>query len=784
MIDYARDLNPAQYKAATTLEGPVLVIAGAGSGKTRTIVHRLAWLVERGWPAHSMLLLTFTRKAAHEMLQRASLLLGQHLTGVQGGTFHGFAFSVLRQTPPSWAPHGLCVMDAADSAAAIQQCREELGIGKGDRSFPKVQTVIGLLSKARNKELDIDAVLRREAQHLLPHAADLFRLGEAYVAYRRQHGLLDYDDLLFELERLFVERPDVLARQSGRFRQILVDEYQDTNKVQARLVRLLARGAPGGEGGGNVMAVGDDAQSIYAFRGATVQNILTFPDMFPGTRIVRLEENYRSVQPVLDVANALLANAPEGYRKSLFSHRMPDDNEPPVRLYRPLSDLTQAKIAAARVEELLHSRPADEIAVLFRAGYQSYHLEVELNKRGVAFRKYGGLRYTEAAHVKDVLAFARLVVNPLDLPSFERVAALTRGIGPKTARKLYDAAVRGDEAAFAKASAKYQDFAADMALIGKLRAGIGPAPGSAGPDGAPARVINAILENYRPRMDVLFPDDWPRRWQGLEELGAMAATYDDTALFIADLSLESPDADDDGERTVTLSTVHSAKGLEWSAVLLLDLVEDRFPSRHALARPDDFEEERRLMYVACTRAKDSLDLFVPAALFSRAGGGLEPATPSPFIRELPDFGEARLLELREMYGGVLARASGPPRFAPLRPDFGLGPGDEDDGDDADDDQRDEDERREASAGQGEAGIPRPAPAFPVPSRPAPAWPEPARPEPALAVRAPERAAELGFCRHKIFGRGKIVEALPPDKYRVNFPGMGLKVILAAYLTLE
>ena len=351
MIDIST-LNPAQLEAVTAPDGPVLVIAGAGSGKTRTIVHRLAWLAEQGVPASDMLLLTFTRKASREMLLRATDLLGYSIGGVHGGTFHSFAFSVLRQYRPAWAEGPVTVMDSADSASAIQQCKERLKVGKGDRSFPKTQTIIGLLSKARNKEISIGDVLQRDAQHLLPHADALESIGEAYRGYRRQHGLLDYDDLLFELEDLLKGDPEtgregLAGRFRERYRYIMVDEYQDTNRVQARLVRLLAGEA------GNVMAVGDDAQSIYAFRGADVRNILDFPKLFPGTRVIRLEENYRSTQPVLDVANAVLAPASEGFRKNLFTTRENTPKTPRVRLVRPMSDLTQANVVAARVEELL-----------------------------------------------------------------------------------------------------------------------------------------------------------------------------------------------------------------------------------------------------------------------------------------------------------------------------------------------------------------------------------------------------------------------------------------------
>ena len=740
MIDIST-LNPAQLEAVTAPDGPVLVIAGAGSGKTRTIVHRLAWLAEQGVPASDMLLLTFTRKASREMLLRATDLLGYSIGGVHGGTFHSFACSVLRQYRPAWAEGPVTVMDSADSASAIQQCKERLKVGKGDRSFPKTQTIIGLLSKARNKEISIGDVLQRDAQHLLPHADALESIGEAYRGYRRQHGLLDYDDLLFELEDLLKGDPEagregLAERFRERYRYIMVDEYQDTNRVQARLVRLLAGEA------GNVMAVGDDAQSIYAFRGADVRNILDFPKLFPGTRVIRLEENYRSTQPVLDVANAVLAPASEGFRKNLFTTKENTPKTPRVRLVRPMSDLTQANVVAARVEELLDRYQAKEIAVLFRAGYQSYHLEVALSKRGIKFRKYGGLRYAEAVHVKDVVAFVRLAINPLDMPSFERVAGLSKGVGTKTAEKIYHVAAQGDFDALRKACTKYPDLWSDMLLLDKLREH----------NLTPAALIEMVIEHYTPRLQAIFPDDWPRRQQGLSELAHIASAYTDLEQFVADLSLETPedDADEfDEAGRVVLSTIHSSKGLEWDAVILLDLVEDRFPSRHALVRPEDFEEERRLMYVACTRAREDLELFVPATLYSRQNGGNEPATPSPFVRELPF---SALEEWQEGYTGRISKRStsfaGDPAFS--RPSL---------------------------------DIPREL-ANPNAGRVKGVFPPPVIPEAKGDRAASKGGAGCGYCRHKVFGRGKIVEQLPPDKCRVNFPGFGLKVILSAFLTLE
>lgn len=758
MIDYARELNPAQLEAATTLDGPVLVIAGAGSGKTRTIVYRLARLVETGVSPASILLLTFTRKAAREMLERAHMLLGQRgmgnladgkggLSAVQGGTFHAYAYSVLRLFRPEGFDRAATVMDSSDALSALLHCKEQLAVGKGDHSFPKTQTIQSHISKSRNREQDLADILGREAHHLLPHADDMLRIAAAYTEFKRSQALLDYDDLLFELEKLLRTRPEALSFCRSRNRYIMVDEYQDTNMVQARLTALLAgaeAGAEGSEpGSGNILAVGDDAQSIYAFRGANVRNILHFPDLFTGTKLIRLEENYRSTQPVLDLTNAILEKAPEHFEKHLFT-RIEGGEKPQV--IRPHSDISQASLAAARIAELMRSYPARDIAVLFRAGYQSYHLEVQLNKMGIRFRKYGGIRYTEAAHVKDAVSYVRLVQNPLDFTAFQRMADLSKGIGKKTCLKLYQAVLAGDPKALAKATDRFPSFAADLTLLDSLR--------QRRP--SPASLLGEVLQHYAPRLEERYPDDYPRRMQGLEQLVQIAAAYTDLDLFIADLSLDDPMEEEEERDGLTLSTIHSAKGLEWQAVLLLDLVKERFPSRHAMTRAEDFEEERRLMYVACTRAKRHLSLFAPATLYDRGSGGAIPAMPSPFIRELPS---GLYEEWQESFAGGLIR----------KPQGSLA----------------------------QAGAARSAPAFSH-TRPEPVrnqfgfadsqdWPQ-SSPGAAAETADPKSPStgptKLGYCSHRIFGRGKIVQELPPDKYRVHFPGMGLKVIMAAYLTLE
>ncbi|MDR2573850.1 MAG: ATP-dependent helicase [Desulfovibrio sp.] len=729
MLDYAKALNEAQYEAVTCGDGPVLVVSGAGSGKTRTIVYRLAWLAEHGIVPQSILLLTFTRKAAREMLHRAAALLEQSLSAAQGGTFHAFAYGALRAHPPAWLEgRPFTLMDGPDVNDALKHCKETLKLGKGDRSFPKTQTMAALLSKARNKEMPLAEVLEREAFHLLPHLDDLERLEAVYAAWRREKCLLDYDDLLFELEAL-LHSPATAAALRRRFTHILVDEYQDTNRVQARITRLLCDADDAGEQR-NVMAVGDEAQSIYAFRGAAVRNILDFPTLFPGTRIIRLEENYRSTKPVLDVANSLLANAAESFRKNLFTRQEGGDA---ARLVIPLSDMSEAGLVTRRIQELLEYCPPHEIAVLFRAGFHSYHLEMALHHAGIPFRKYGGLRYAEAAHVKDVIAYARLVVNALDMPAFVRVAALHSGVGPKTAQKLHLALSLRDEKAMLKAFARFSELLEDMHFIMTLKS----LPQN------PADILASILERYFPRLEALYPDDWPRRRQSLEEIIQMAAGYTALDVFVADLALESPDEDESDEKCITLSTVHSAKGLEWDAVLILDLVEDRFPSRHALARPDDFEEERRLMYVACTRARKYLDLYAPASIYSRAERGALYASQSPFLRELaPGLVEVWL----EGFGGILTRRAAP--------------------------------------GQTEAAPPR----GPILSKRA--SPAASRTTPPEAEALPERGDRPGAeavgrpCRHRIFGPGKIIKHMPPDKMQVHFPGFGIKIILSEYLGLE
>jgi DNA helicase-2/ATP-dependent DNA helicase PcrA len=711
-MDIETELNDAQREAVLTTEGPVLVIAGAGSGKTRTIVYRLAHLVRQGIDPAQILLLTFTRKAAQEMLNRAGTILGHPLTGTSGGTFHSFAYATLRRNAADLGfDNGFTLMDRSDCESVCKDVKDSLKLGKGDRSYPKKATLLDMITKSRNKELPIESIMEREAYHLTPYLDDLNAIAAGYAAFKRQHALVDYDDLLFLLDELLTRNEPLRNQLQARYRYIMVDEYQDTNLVQARIVQHLAGTR------GNVMAVGDDAQSIYAFRGANVANILDFPKNFEGTKIIRLEKNYRSVQPILDLTNEILQGAAIRFDKHLYSD-LKSDALPEV-VY-PLSDQTQARLVVDQILELGRKYSLHDVAVLFRAGYQSFPLEVALTRVGVDYQKFGGIRFHEAAHIKDVLAYLRLVVNPHDLMAWQRALEHVKGVGPKTVAKIYKAMHTNDAKYMATVTKKHEPLRELLNELDGLR-NMPPKPSA---------VLERVLAFYQPVLIDKYPDDYPKRQAGLEQLSQIAQNYVDMDQLLGDLSLDGdPDEEKRKENAVVLSTVHSAKGLEWSAVIVIDLVEDRFPSRKAMQRPEDLEEERRLMYVACTRAKQCLKLFVPSSVYNRQSGLSDPTLPSPFVLELS--------------GGV---------FTPLKESYSGGL-----------------EKR-----------------WPVDTKPVHRDTVPSRTatEPAADAPTPKAPpAKLGFCSHKIFGKGKIIACPEPNKYKVNFPGFGIKTIIGDYLEM-
>jgi DNA helicase-2/ATP-dependent DNA helicase PcrA len=613
-IKYAELLNAAQLEAVTHRDGPLLVVAGAGSGKTRTLIYRVARLIEGRVPAQAILLLTFTRRAAQEMLRRVEQLVGEQSRAVAGGTFHSFANTVLRRygTSIGLQPN-FTILDRSDMEDVINLIRTRMGLASKERRFPKKGTLAEIISMARNKARSVEDELEQDFGHLWDNREEILHLASAYDTYKRERGLLDYDDLLLRMVELMEQHPAIRRQLSTNYRYIMVDEYQDTNTIQANLVLLLAMTHQ------NVMAVGDDAQSIYSFRGANFRNIMDFPKLFPEARIIKLEENYRSLQGILDVSNQVISHASESYTKALYTRRLGDLR--PL-LIRAEDEHMQSRFVAQRILELREEGvKLDEIAVLFRSSYHSFDLELELQRRDIPFVKRGGFKFIETAHVKDALAHLRVIANPADAVSWLRVLLLLKGVGHRSAEPLVERLVASPEPARelaqqAQAKGKYEGMARLGELIGELSV-----------EARPADHLAAVLEYYLPLMREAYPDDYPKRERDLEHFQTITERYRSLGSMLADMALEPPNdsigdllaVDPEEEGLVTLTTIHSAKGLEWKVVFLIWVAEGRFPAPQS-ADPESLEEERRLMYVAGTRARDELYFSYPIHMFDRKIG--------------------------------------------------------------------------------------------------------------------------------------------------------------------
>ncbi len=618
------ELNPAQRAAVLhglPMEGPVrpgpplLIVAGAGSGKTSTLAHRVAHLVLKGAAPERILLLTFTRRAAEAMVRRAERICARAL-GTDGGfagqlawagTFHAVGARLLRHHAEAIGlDPGFTILDRGDAADLLDLVRDELRLARTERRFPQKATCLAVYSYAVNAQRPLAAVLRDAFPWCADWAEELRRLFGAYVDAKQRQGVLDYDDLLLWWERMMAV-PQIAAGLASRFDHVLVDEYQDTNAIQAAILQGLK---PDGLG---VTVVGDDAQAIYAFRAATVRNILDFPARFsPPAAVVTLEQNYRSTQPILSAANAVIGLAHEGWRKELFSTRRSAQKP---RLVMVRDDLAQAEQVAA---EVLANREAGmalrDQAVLFRTASHSAALELELARRNIPYVKFGGLRFFEAAHVKDVLAVLRWAENPRDQVAAFRVLQLLPGIGPGIARRVLDG-VAGRLAALAG----IRPPAAAAALwpaLAEVMAGLGTTPW-------PAQ-LGLVRGFYDPLLEELYDFAASRR-ADLDQLLRLAATVPSRERFLTELTLDPPAAaggpagvPHKDEDWLVLSTIHSAKGQEWKAVFVLNLVDGCIPSDMATDRPENVEEERRLLYVAMTRARDRLDLLQPERFYVTA----------------------------------------------------------------------------------------------------------------------------------------------------------------------
>jgi DNA helicase-2/ATP-dependent DNA helicase PcrA len=602
--------------------GPLLIIAGAGTGKTNTLAHRVACLVESGVDPRTILLLTFSRRAAVEMARRVEGIvagLGErwarvaHSVPPWAGTFHGIGARLLREYAERCGMDpAFTILDREDAADLMNLVRTELRLHETGERFPLKSTCLAIYSAAVNRELPLDRVLADDFPWCCTWERELKRLFAAYVEAKQHQGVLDYDDLLLYWAQLMAE-PALADDVRARFTHVLVDEYQDTNRLQATILLALK---PDGRG---LTAVGDDAQAIYAFRGATVRNILDYPAQFtPPARIVTLARNYRSTQPILDAANAVIGLAAERFTKDLWSERASAEKP---RIVTVADEATQARYV---VEQVLERREAavalKQQAVLFRASSHSAVLELELVRRNIPYVKFGGLKFLEAAHVKDVLAFLRLLENPRDRVAGFRVLQLLPGVGPKTAARVIDAMALADPceaiAAFTPPHASSEEWAAFAESFRLLRS---RSPGWPAELEHVSRWLEPLLERRYDNVDVRLAD--------LRQLEAIAAGYPSRERFLTELTLDPPGATSDeagaplkDEDYLILSTIHSAKGQEWRAVTLLNAVDGCIPSDLSTGSTAELEEERRLLYVAMTRAKDHLTLVVPQRFYVHQQG--------------------------------------------------------------------------------------------------------------------------------------------------------------------
>jgi len=686
-IDYPAELNEQQLAAVTASPGPMLIIAGAGSGKTRTLTYRVAYLLENGIDPRNILLLTFTNKAARQMLDRVSTLLPFDATGIWGGTFHSIGNRMLRRHGTALGyGSGFSIMDREDQKDLINTVVADLRIDPKELRFPKGDVLAEIFSFVINTECPMEELLAERFPYFLPLMEKIREVHARYEKKKKATNSMDFDDLLEKTLRMLKEHEGIASFYRRQFQFILVDEYQDTNKIQADLIDTLGRDHR------NVMVVGDDAQSIYSWRGANFQNILEFPKRYPEAQVFKIEMNYRSVPEILHVANAAIATNVDQFQKNLSPTRESQGLRPAVVALNDGSE--QAQFVAQRILELRDEDvDLNDIAVLYRAHYHAIELQLELSRRGIPYQITSGIRFFEQAHIKDVTAFLRLVANPRDEVAFKRMVKLLPGVGNRTADNLWrdwhaaliaggagpaaepDSAVVAGDASPARtgdpgssAPAPNSDVATNETPAGVTDPGyngsygkilrsmsVGPRSRKSweqladtmdeiAPDGRPnppsemiTSIVEAIYDDYA---KVNFTNYELRR-EDLNQLAAFARQFKDLNEFLSQLALISNvDAEVAPNQTaekeaVSLSSVHQAKGLEFHTVFVIWLTDGMFPSSRSLDRRQDLEEERRLFYVAITRARDELYLSYPHMRLN-AGYGDIFQRPSRFLKEIPN----------------------------------------------------------------------------------------------------------------------------------------------------
>ncbi|HEX2968603.1 MAG TPA: ATP-dependent helicase [Bacteroidales bacterium] len=605
-INYVNLLNRAQLAAVTSIKGPVLVIAGAGSGKTRVIVHRVAFMLENNINPDEILLLTFTRRAAAEMLGRVQELLKNNSSQkIFGGTFHSFSNYILRKYSgllginPSFT-----IIDTEDAADTIDLVKSELKIEKKEKAFPKKHRLQEIFSSARNRNETIRNIIMSDFQGLKEYMGQIELINRGYEEYKKAARVYDYDDLMDILRDSLRDNPVFRKKLNEQFRYIMVDEYQDTNVVQKEIVELLAGSNR------NVLVVGDDSQSIYSFRGANYENILRFPQKYPDCVVIKIEENYRSNQKILDFTNEIIENARIGYRKKLHSATM-YDNVPAVRKF--YDQQTEAEFIVSKILEYREKGISlDNIAILVRAFWHARYIEVELTRRSIPYIAVGGLAFNERKHVRDVISYLRIVQNHYDAVAWHRVLKYIPGVGLMTARKIIEGIVRKETLcidAFEKAKF-FDSLAVLVKMLNDAEAAM-----------SIASRIEIIKEYYFPILKAEEPD-FQVRLLDINVLIDLAGKYETTDKFLTDFALDPPSRKfgdktvpliNEGEdKPLTISTIHSAKGLEWFSVIIPHALDGLIPSSRSISNIEELEEERRLFYVACSRAKQELIITMPS----------------------------------------------------------------------------------------------------------------------------------------------------------------------------
>lgn len=607
MINFDHELNLEQLGVVHNGDGPCLVLAGAGSGKTRTITYRVAYLLEKGIHPSQILLVTFTNKAAREMNERLESLTGTRLPW--SGTFHHIAYRLLKiHAPLLGYKNNFSVLDGDDSQAIIKTCIK--GVKHTAKKFPSASVLLSILSYAKNTESAIEEVLELKYPSWTVLAEEIQAVGREYEQKKKAGNAMDFDDLLYNAAVL-LNQPDVRQKYAGQFQYILVDEYQDTNKLQASLINRLASIHH------NVLVVGDDAQSIYSFRGADINNILEFEQDYPEAKVFKLETNYRSVAPILELANNVIANNTKQYQKKLKTVKY--EGERPE--LRPQVDQgTEASFVVKKINELLDAgTPPREIAVLFRASHHSQRLELELSRAGILYEYRGGLRFFERAHVKDVLSYLRILDNPLDTAAWLRTLLREEGIGPAAADRLITSIRQLDT--LENITALGSEMLSTKALMGWNNFIIIWSALYGNKNMPPSELIGLILASpYREYLETEYIDSRDRL-ADLEELKSFAEKYTDLSTFLGETTLQESfttataesAARADMKDKIILSTIHQSKGLEWEYVFIVNLARGAFPNDRALQEENGLEEERRLFYVAITRAKQKLFLTYPLA---------------------------------------------------------------------------------------------------------------------------------------------------------------------------